>query len=223
MILGYLNPNGFLPSPVITVIEQNEEVFAIFPDLTVNRIADFREKQHSLHNFELSDKVQTISKGQYSYCIEKGYYITGSPLNIMLQLLDAIQSENMEDGERYKEIIREYLVNDDLQKILSQSKLDYSTCLLLSRHLPILKIILNKRKTKNKETASKLIVQYIYSAQVKTVYKKNIPYAEKMPSLDLKERTLTALINAVNSAVNSNTDRIKQFLYPSRITVDAVY
>lgn len=217
-ILGYINPNGFLPSPVITIIEEADTSFAIFPDLTIARIVDFEENKKSLDNLELPRKGTTISNGQYSYCIAKGSYITGSPLNVMLQLVETLKHDfEYSKHKNHLEIISEFITNDDLSKILTQSKLDYPTCLLLSKHLPILKIILNKRKRKNKEVASRVLVQYIYSNQIKTVYKKNLTYTPEVSLIDFKPKTLRALTNAIATAIRSNADKIKPLLIPKNL------
>lgn len=205
-IVGFINPNGFLPSPVITVIHPNDSYYAICPDLTRFKINDFKEQGEKHRNFLPNKTMGSISDGEYTYCLTKDNFITGSPAYVFLNLLDNLKQMSPRDDS--KEILLEYLVGEDFIRNLSESKLDFKTCVLLSQNFPLLHIILNDRVKRNKEVASRLTIQYVYSkSKCKTVFKKNITRYDNIDDVMLKPRVLNSAVNAIFKAVSGNADR----------------
>ncbi|MGC3978448.1 MAG: hypothetical protein QM751_09615 [Paludibacteraceae bacterium] len=159
-ILGYSNPLDFNCAPVITIIQQEDKIGAIFPDLSMNLVNI--ETIDSLQNFtrEMSDKF--IFLNQYSYLSYSGEFHTKNENEILEIMNNDLQILN--DNDFQKEMLEELVVSEyiRLNKEINQKV-----------NLKYIKLFATTRIKGNGEKAKRIILQHFKNGSYKTDYKKN--------------------------------------------------
>lgn len=109
-VLGYINANMFLPSPVITVIKTEEGYFGIYSDLDWRKILDFETTPKVNYIEEKTEKY--IRDGEYSYMINEKKILIGNPESMRSEL-EKVKSNF---GDKAHELIQEFLNEESVRK-----------------------------------------------------------------------------------------------------------
>lgn len=186
LIVGYTNPLSVKPAPLITIIKIKKNLFAQFPDCSINKLnisLSEVEKLQELDSFIPANDKKFIKKDEYSYLRYDGSIITANQyrmVNYMKQDLplieDIIVRNALEDL-----IVSECFALDldiDLKTEIGASPirnlLKIEQLLSLSPSQHHINFFTTIRIKKNRQKALRIIFQIMKRSGYKTVYKKNL-------------------------------------------------
>lgn len=109
-IIGYINPNMFVPSPVTTVIKTDEGYFGIYPSLDWKKITDFEITPKINYTEEKAENY--IRDGEYSYMINEKKILIGNPESVCIKL-EKIKSNFSDEAQRF---IQEFIDEENVRK-----------------------------------------------------------------------------------------------------------
>lgn len=180
-IVGYVNPNGFFPSPLITIAEDQGEYCAFYPGGGPFHIDDLTAVKKEINDFIENKSELEISTGEYAYAIDQKTILVKPP-NIMYSELKSYLKQHCDEPAH--EILSEYLranVKDNPNCVTW----DFFITWIYKLHRVRVLITTRTVKKSHKE-GKRVIVQLSKHSNYKTFYKKNIPVNQDYKQINVK-------------------------------------
>lgn len=179
---GYINPNGYYPSPLVCVYSEKEGfVKLVYPDGEELELEiEEGDEEHILPSFNGTP----LGLGEYVYALNKEQVIQGTHVSILKELQSYLRSDQVSEHSRsiIESYIREYPL--DAGKISSSSFQKSLSDLLRSGYK--LRAVFTTRNINhaNASSALRLILQFKKGSAIKSAYRKNLSY-------DFSDETIT--------------------------------
>ena len=143
-VLGYTNPIGMSAVPLVTIIQKEGSLWAVFPDSSHKKLSNKGKKLEELESYMPELNKKYIEEGEYSYLTSKKIIITGSPHDILKKIKTDFY---LTKDPLHKEMLRDLMKAEQsyLEKLEIKERSSDRIGLLIKEYLIDLK---RKRKTK---------------------------------------------------------------------------
>lgn len=202
-ILGYTNPTESLCGPLVTIVEVNNRIGAIFPDLTFYYLDIL--SIYNIKNIIIEHSNRYIKKMQYSYLsIDKKIYVLNE--NVIISLM-----------ERDFKILKN-IGNNDLADIINEMiGLEHNRVSNINPFFYLkninsisqdFKVFFTNRRKANGVIAKRLIVQQSKNGRYNTCYKKNLRFSD-LKDYDSCRKDYKRISYKLNKAMANIAERVK--------------
>lgn len=169
-IVGFVNPNQQLPSPLVSIAQEGDQFVAIYPSLKrytltgVNSEVDLKRQPHFIP-FEAAHIKNNVTAPVLAFGLTAERVIAGNPPTVKKELRKLVSDSTLD--EESLRVIRAYLASADK----SMSVGDF-----VGHVVGVLRLeaFISQRTKKNGTKGERLIVQKRKAAGVKTVYRRNL-------------------------------------------------
>jgi len=203
-ILGYSNPITFNCVPVITIIEKDDKVNAIFPDCTIKQL-NLKDKSglEKLENYTEEVKNKFICENEFSYINFDGTIETNNPKMILETMqLDLIK---LDTNSTHRAMLEELIISETI-KLKSNKELDIDNLYKINKNFEYLRFFTTTRIKSNGQQAKRIFLQHKKNTSFKTDYKKNLYSNDNLTEQDKKlfEKTLIGSIKNISDRYKNN-------------------
>lgn len=201
-IIGYINPNKFLPSPLVVVAQSTDGFYAIYPSLEKYKLPNTTspEELSKLNNFTFEKNSNLkLQPAAFSFGMPDGVVVTGSPYVIKCTLRASLKETANSYDEKTRELFEEFYENlhafftlEDFRNLIS-GKLNIA-------------VIVTSRKLKNKhgEKAPRVLIQRIEKSNRCTLFRKNIYAFQSPQKAKIPDQLLISLVGLIHLGFSSS-------------------
>lgn len=128
-VLGYINCNNYVPSPVEVLAkdEDSNDFILVHPSGKADIIEkDTAEELRQSHRFFNENEQKSIKRGWFGFAVNESFVIVNTPNNVFLELRKLINgnsSHELNFSNETKAFIEEFLRNNEVNGLIDDRKI----------------------------------------------------------------------------------------------------